>query len=123
GVLFAGVFEQHGDTEGIDDPATVRSFDQHAMYYTIHPDRWHSLPMFAARSDVGEPSVTGTPLATADALRAAKDALAQHHIRMFYRDLTMIDVEQLGLHVVRATSPDLASIFAHQEWPLIGGLE
>jgi ribosomal protein S12 methylthiotransferase accessory factor len=62
-------------------------------------------------------------MGTEKALRAVKDALARHRIRLYYRDLTTIDADQLGVGVVRATSPDLAAIFAHQEWPLLGGLE
>ncbi|PKQ25226.1 MAG: hypothetical protein CVT64_11020 [Actinobacteria bacterium HGW-Actinobacteria-4] len=123
GVLFAGIYGKHVDTSGIDDPRLVKSFDEHAIYYTLHPDRWPGLPMFARQDKVHDVAVPGGELSTDAALELARRALDDAGIRMYYRDLTTIDAHQLGVHVVRATSPDLASIFAHQEWPLIGGLE
>lgn len=123
GVLFAGIYGKHADTSGIDNPRTVRTFDEHAMFYTLHPDRWPGLPFLARRDETHEVSVPGRPMSTASALRAVRNALRAHRIRVYYRDLTTIDADQLGVGVVRATSPDLAAIFAHQEWPLLGGLE
>ena len=62
-------------------------------------------------------------MSTEEALKLAKQTLHKNKIRLFYRDLTTIDADQLGIRVIRATSPDLAPIFAHQEWPLIGKLQ
>lgn len=123
GILFAGLYGQRADTSGIVDPGKVRSFDEHAMFYTLHPKRWASLPFFARQDDIHEVSVPGRAMGTDAALLAVKDALAKNGIRVFYRDLTTIDAMQLGLSIVRATSPDLAPIFAHQEWPLLGRVE
>ncbi len=123
GVLFAGIYGNHADTSAINDPGTVRTFDEHAIFYTLHPELWEGLPLFARQDDVGEVSVVGGELSTDDALLTIRDALADAGIRLYYRDLTTIDADQLGVRVVRATSPDLAAIFAHQEWPLLGGLE
>jgi len=122
GVLFAGIYGKHADTSGIDDPAAVRTFDEHAIYYTLHPERWAGLPLFARHDEIHEVSVLGRPMTIEKALRAVKDAFRTARIRMYYRDLTTIDADQLGVSVVRATSPDLAAIFAHQRWPLLGGL-
>ncbi len=123
GVLFAGIYGRHADTSGIDDPATVRTFDEHAMYYTLHPERWGALPLFARRDEFHEVSRRGRAMPAAEALAALRAAFADGGIRLFYRDLTTIDADQLGVRVVRATSPDLAPIFSHQEWPLIGGVD
>lgn len=123
GVLFAGIYGRHADTSGIDDPAAVRTFDEHAIYYTLHPERWGGLPLFANRDEIHEVSVPGRPLGTDEALGVIRAALGAHSIRLYYRDLTTVDADQLGVSVVRATSPDLASIFAHQRWPLLGGLD
>lgn len=123
GVLFAGIYEKYVDTSYINDTYKVKSFDEHAIFYTLHPERWHDLPMFRHRNQMHEVSVKGKNMDNKEALEVVKTAFAKHDIRLYYRDLTTIDAEQLGLHVIRATSPDLAPIFAHQEWPLVGNLQ
>lgn len=123
GVLFAGIYDKYVDTSSITDPAKLKSFDEHAIYYTLYPEKWHGLPMFKNRNNVSEVRLKGRAVDNEQALIMAKKAFSRHDIRLYYRDLTTIDASQLGLHVVRATSPDLAQIFAHQEWPLIGKLE
>jgi len=123
GVLFAGIYEQYVDVSQISDPHKLKSFDEHAIFYTLHPEQWHSLPMFRTKDTMHEVSLKGRATSTIEALKTAKTALKKANIRLYYRDLTTIDAEQLGVRVVRATSPDLAPIFAHQEWPLVGGLE
>ena len=55
-----------------------------------------------------------------DPLAAARQALGQAGIRVYYRDITTIDALQAGLHVVKALSPDMALIYAHEDWPLLG---
>ncbi len=122
GVLFAGIYEKHVDASTITNPAKLKSFDEHAIYYTLHPEQWHKLPMFSNTNQIHKISVTGKRMNAEQALKVAKKALQKHKIRLYYRDLTTIDADQLGIRVVRATSPDLAPIFAHQEWPLIGKL-
>jgi len=122
GVLFAGIYEKHVDASNIIDPYKVKSFDEHAIFYTLHPELWHSLPMFRNTEKIYEVSLKGKEINTEDALKLAKKAFRKNNIRIFYRDLTTIDADQLGIRVVRATSPDLAPIFAHQEWPLISNL-
>jgi len=123
GVLFAGIYEKYVDASYINDPHKVKSFDEHAIFYTLHPEKWHSLPMFKNKDQTHEVSVKGKNMDNKKALWTIRSALANNNIRLFYRDLTTIDAGQLGLHVIRATSPDLASIFAHQEWPLLGKLQ
>lgn len=122
GVLFAGIYEKYVDTSKIIDPFTIKSFDEHAIFYTLHPEHWYGLPMFQNRDQISKVSVRGKAMNTVQALKMVKTALKKHNIRMYYRDLTTIDADQLGIRVVRATSPDLAPIFAHQQWPLIGNL-
>lgn len=123
GVLFAGIYEKHVDASGIIDPYRVKSFDEHAIFYTLHPELWYKLPMFSNTKQIYEVTTKGKVMTTEQALKTAKTMLKKNEIRLYYRDLTTIDADQLGVRVVRVTSPDLAPIFAHQEWPLIGGLD
>ena len=122
GILFTGIYGDYVDVSNITDPKKIKSFDEHAIYFTLHPDEWLKLPMFKAIDTLHMISVAGSPMSTDQALRKVKKELLKNNIRLYYRDLTTIDATQLGIRVVRASSPDLAQIFAHQEWPLIGKL-
>ena len=125
GVLFAGVYPRYVDAASLPGADDLVSFDEHAVYYTAHPDEWEPLPLWRGRSSVGEPSETGEERGVDGALAVASDRLRAAGIRVFARDLTTIDAVQAGLHVVRVLSPDLAPIFAHQRWPSlnrVGGM-
>ena len=122
GVLFAGIYEKYVDTSNIHDPYKVKTFDEHAIFYTLYPELWHTLPMFRKRNKTYEVSVKGRAMDSERAPKLVRAALQRSKIRLYYRDLSTIDALQLGVRVVRVTSPDLAPIFAHQEWPLVGNL-
>lgn len=123
GVLFAGVYGPYADQAELAEPSRLRSFDAHAMYYTAHPEQWAGLPLLAGWDEPGEPSMTGQAMETEQALRAVRDTLRDAGIRVYYRDLTTVDARHLGMRVVRAASPDLAAIYAHEEWPLLHRVE
>ncbi len=119
GVLFAGIYGKYTDTSGLDDPLRLKSFDEHAMYYTLHPEQWAGLRLFAAVGTVHHRPRRKTYVSDSEALQAVRTALQQHGIRMLYRDCTTVDAEQVGVRVIRTLSPDMAMIFAHQEWPFL----
>ncbi|NTV38772.1 MAG: hypothetical protein HGA51_02270 [Demequinaceae bacterium] len=122
GVLFAGLFGEHARVETPLDPSALRTFDEHAIYYTQHPELWDRLPLWgnAIPAPAPEAEVRGDDAAVVSAITAAFEA---HSIRAGWVDLTTIDARQVGLNVVRAVSPDLASIFAHQAWPHLHRVE
>ena len=123
GVLFAGIYEKYVDTSNILNSGQINTFDEHAVFYSLHPEYWYDLPMFKNRNKIFDVSKKGRKMSTDQALLAIKNSLQKNNIRLYYRDLTTIDAYQLGIRVVRATSPDLAPIFAHQTWPLIGKMK
>lgn len=123
GILFAGIYSAYVDTSQITNPYKLKSFDEHAVYYTLYPEQWPDLSMFQKIDKLYQPSIYGQYSSTKESLKRVREALRKSGIRMYHRDLTTVDADQLGVRVVRATSPDLASIFGHQEWPLIGNLE
>jgi ribosomal protein S12 methylthiotransferase accessory factor len=122
GVFFAGIYDKYVDNSGLQEPEDVKSFDQHAIYYTLHPAQWDGLPLFARKDIYHQPHTRGGFSSTDAALRMARKALKEHGLRLYYRELTSPDALQLGVRVVRALSPDMAAIFAHQDWPLLGGI-
>ena len=123
GVLFAGIYDRYVDVSGLNDPYRLRSFDEHAMYYTVHPEEWAQLRLFADLKTIHRRSRRLSYTSDLAALQAVRASLRKHGIRVLYRDITTIDAAQVGVSVVRALSPDMAMIFAHQEWPFLGGVE
>ncbi len=123
GIMFAGVYGDYVDTEKVGDLDKLKTFDEHAIFYTLNPELWNTLPLFASKHKIVKPLLTGTFRSLDESLKLIRKKFNQHKIRLYYRDLTTIDAQQLGLSVVRVASPDLAQIFAHQEWPLINRVD
>jgi ribosomal protein S12 methylthiotransferase accessory factor len=96
-------------------PDEVTDFDRHAVYYTGAIDTWADLPLWTGGS--AEPPAD----ATEPGLRSLVGALTSAGIRLAYRDLTTPELSAVGLHCVRALSPDLIPLHADHRWPAIGG--
>jgi ribosomal protein S12 methylthiotransferase accessory factor len=125
GVVFCGYyFNDHPDTR-FDDPSEVRDFIDHGLYYSLHPEAWEAVPLLRRRFGPAslrelrsDPAET---VADADALHSLLGALERGGVRIFYRDLTLPDVADLGVTVVRALSPDLSLLHADERYPFLGG--
>ena len=103
-------------------PKAVTGFDEHAVYYGANPDRWPQVPLLRhARHAPAPPTAPGPAGRPADELRALVGALRQAGVRLYYRELTGIDANQLGLRVVRVLSPELAPLHHDHRWPFLGG--
>ena len=124
GVLFAGIYDQFVDVNDLKNPQELKSFDEHAMYYSVNPEQWHGLPLLAAKDKIGvQPAYPSPGKTTRQQLKTARSALKKAGLRVYYREITTIDALQSGLHVVKVSSPDMANIFAHQRWPMIHKVE
>lgn len=121
GVYFTGIYSDLADTSHLQSPTDVRNFDDHAIFYTLFPDAWNSLPLFAQHTIITTPRTTGTSRRGKAALTWAIHQLERAGIRTYYRDLTTVDALQAGVYVVRVLSPDMTPINAHHEWPFLGG--
>ncbi|MCA9323809.1 YcaO-like family protein [Candidatus Saccharibacteria bacterium] len=120
GVFFAGIFSEHADTDHIATAVDVNTFDDHAVYYSLFPDQWDSLPLLQDMR-IKKPRYdypTKKPTVQ-NALKTLKIAFKRAAIRSYYVDVSGVDAFQSGVRVIRAVSPDLAMIFAHQSWPLL----
>lgn len=114
GVTFVSYYRDFHPGLAYGSPHDVRTFDDHAVYYSVRPDRWPRLPLL--RGAVGPEPPDGPP-----GVAALVRGLATGRVRVFYRELTTPDVRQAGLRVVRALSPDLAPIHCDERWPFLGG--
>lgn len=97
------------------EPADVTSFDEHARFYSLRPDLWDALPIHHGEQQAAPRGSSAE--GDAAQLRELVDALRRNGIRLFYRDLTTLDVAACGVRVVRVLSPDLVPIHGHHRWP------
>lgn len=122
GVLFAGVVTACRPDARYPTVADVRTFEDHATHYTVHPDRWDRVALLKPAPGTGH-SIAGEKQATdpTDELATLTGALGDAGARLFWRDLTTVDLRQIGISVVRVLSPDLAPIHCDTSWPFLGG--
>jgi ribosomal protein S12 methylthiotransferase accessory factor len=121
GTVFAGYYLN--DHPGLDfaSPSEVRDFQQHGAYYTARPHEWARLPILRAHGAARPLPPPAPPETPADALASLVRALAAAGVRLYYRDLTLPDVADVGLTVVRALSPELALLHGDEQAPFFGG--
>ncbi|MGC3994695.1 MAG: YcaO-like family protein [Propionicimonas sp.] len=116
-VTFAGITTA-GDPPGLrPEPDSVTSFDEHARYYTRRPDAWAALPWWTGPDASPPPDApSGTD---AEQLATLVPQLRQRGIRLFYRDLTVVDTAACGVRVARVVSPDVSLIHGDDNWPFL----
>jgi len=136
GTVFVGhVLSAHPELVGMAAGA-VTGFDEHAVYYAANPRRWDDVPLLRhaepapappVRAPVGEPAPEARPGTLGEASSPAQQlhrlvtALGEAGVRLYYRELTTDDCNQLGLRVVRVLSPDLTPLHHDHRWPFLGG--
>jgi ribosomal protein S12 methylthiotransferase accessory factor len=119
GIAFAGYRLESNAGLAYRSPLDVRTFDDHATYYTVRPDEWRRLPIFKGERRRRRPERVA--FAPAEEIVRLGRALREVGVRVYYRELSTKDLSQIGVHVVRALSPDLVPIFDDQRWPPLGG--
>jgi ribosomal protein S12 methylthiotransferase accessory factor len=109
------------------EPAALRSFDEHAAFYTLRPDLWPQLPLFGVAADStlqlpppGTAIRPAAPRAIAE-LDLLRRRLGDAGIALYYRELTTPDVAAAGLRVMRVVSPPLSGLHADERAPFLGG--
>ena len=119
GTVFVSAFLAANSDLEYRDARNVRSFQDHAAYYSVRPEDWDRVPLFKGRQ-VEAPA--DAPHGDAwETLRRGVDSLHDAGIKVFYRDLTSVDLRQLGLWTVRVLSPNLTPLHFHEPWAFLGG--
>ena len=97
-------------------------FDEHAVYWSAQPEHWWDLPL---HRDASGPTSRTMPSASSTAafeqLGVLLDRLTAHGIRVYYRMIPTRGLDQLGLRIVRAMSPELVPLHHDHNWPFLGG--
>ena len=119
GTVFVSAYLAAHSDLSYRDARDVRSFQDHAAYYSVRPDEWGRVPLFQGR-EVDAPADAATWGAW-DALYLGVEKLHDAGVRVFYRDLTSVDLRQLGLSTARVLSPDLTPLHFHEPWAFLGG--
>lgn len=109
------------------EPAALRSFDEHAAFYTLRPDLWAHLPLLQSPQTSALPLPPPAPDVRPPAQRAVAELdllrrqLGRAGIALYYRELTTADVAAAGLRVMRVLSPQLSGLHADERAPFLGG--
>ena len=121
GVFFVGEYLAHHPGLRFGSYDDVNTFDAHAVYYTTAPEEWARIALLQGEQVPAPARRASPPRGVAAQLGALVSHLHAEGVRLLYRDLTTIDLRQVGLHAVRVLSPDLTPIFCHAAHPFLGG--
>jgi ribosomal protein S12 methylthiotransferase accessory factor len=121
GVAFVSHFVRERPSTSFSGPLDVRTFDDHAVYYSVRPREWASVPLLRTRRADGPGEPADPSPSWSAQLDQARCWIAESGVRMRYVVLRPADLRQLGLWAVKALSPDLVPIFPDQRWPHLGG--
>lgn len=121
GAIFAGYYDVYHPGLDLSDITKVADFDEHGVYYTLYPEKWEQVPLLAKRQPHTASPKPDTVAVTAEILEALLESLKEQNIRLFYRDLTIADLRQIGVKVVRVASPELSLIHGDEQSPFLGG--
>lgn len=125
GCIFAGYYALYHPGLQYNTPESVNSFDAHAVYYTLYPERWENTPLVRGRFPCPNrfegPHATKALGPARDELLALLPCLKQQGIRLFYRRLETPDVSDAGVYAVRVMSPELSPLHGDEAVPFLGG--
>lgn len=124
GVIFCGHYDANHPRLNPDplELAPAASFEEHAAYYTLKPALWAKVPLRQRRT-MPAPA-PDSPIPPQDAFRTLEESLPSLRragVEVFYRDMTLPDVRDAGIHVVRTVSPQLSLIHSDDRIPFLGG--
>jgi len=122
GVSFTSYYLAYNPEVSFKNYLDVRTFDDHAVYYTLYPNEWNKVALTKGQisSKISNPD-NFKNISPSHQLSRALEKLKKANIRLFYRDLTTPDLRQIGVSVVRVLSPDLAPIHCDTQYPFLGG--
>ena len=123
GCVFAGYYDEYHSEVKLNNYKDVNSFDLHAVYYTKHPEQWENVPLIKYR--IPHKYVEKNNNLIGKDIKYKLDfllkKLQQKNIRLFYKDISTIDVKDVGVTVIRVLSPDLSLLHGDENEMFLGG--
>lgn len=126
GTIFAVYYKMSMPNIRLGNPSQISDFDEHAAYYTIHPEKWECVPIIKNRKGFDRGGIfrslrKNEPDNPKTILKNLLKAIIKEKIEIFYKDITLPDVRQTGLWVIRAVSPQLSLIHGDESAAFLGG--
>ncbi|MEI6222353.1 MAG: YcaO-like family protein [bacterium] len=122
GAIFAGYYDVYHPNLVLKNVDDLVDFDEHAVYYTLYPELWDKIPLLQKRIPSAKKPFSKTLQGSSDQiLKQLLCEIQNNDIRLYYRDLTLPDVREAGLTVVRVLSPELSLIHGDERAPFLGG--
>jgi ribosomal protein S12 methylthiotransferase accessory factor len=123
GTLFAGYYVSRN--AGLRLRADeVKTFEHHAGYYSLPNSpgqlEWDTLPIWNTQMGASSPYSKRAYEQTED-LKMLVALLDDAGVELFTRELTTVDLAQIGVHVARVLSPQLVPIHVEHGAPYLGG--
>jgi ribosomal protein S12 methylthiotransferase accessory factor len=123
GTLFAGYYVNRN--AGLSLRASeVKSFEHHAGYYSLPNGpgqfEWDGLPIWKATNSTQNDYAMRTYY-NVESLELLANHLSDVGVELFTRELTTVDLAQIGVHVARVLSPQLVPIHVEHGAPYLGG--
>ena len=123
GCIFTGYYTEFHQGINLEKISDINSFDLHAIYYTLFPEKWNDVPIVKNRAPYkfNEINHDLENSETSHKLSFLLKKLQKEKIRLFYKELTTVDVKDVGVSVVRVLSPELSLIHGDENIPFLGG--
>lgn len=121
GAIFAGHFVESQPNLKYSSSKDLRDFNDHAAYYTLYPEEWENVPLIKHRKKIDIKNKTNSPKNTYEKIKHLIEHLNSNGINILYREITLPDVKEAGLTVVRVVSPQLSMIHGDERAPFLGG--
>jgi ribosomal protein S12 methylthiotransferase accessory factor len=119
--VFVGVQMAFNRLPTYESASQVTTFEDHALYYSAHPNEWTKVPLLNSTIQHGVPHQELRALGAQQRIDEAVVKLKVHNLSVLAVDVTLPEVRDLGVHVARVLVPGLVSVNPDHRWPYLGG--
>jgi ribosomal protein S12 methylthiotransferase accessory factor len=119
--VFVGVQMAFNRLRAYNSVDEVTTFEDHALYYSARPNDWATVPLLHSTIKHAVPHQEPVAQSAQQRIDAAVAKLKVHNLSVLFVDVTLPEVRDLGVQVVRVLVPGLVSVNPDHRWPYLGG--